>query len=365
MYDNELKALKKSNRFRERILLDSDLIDLGTNDYLGLASDKKQVKKAIKLLLAQESFAPKASMLVGGYHMVHALFENELAKLNGFESAIMLSSGFLANIALVESLVRKGDFLLMDEEFHASGILATKLIEDRYAFFKHNDLDDLRGKLQDVKAKRVFIAIEGVYSMSGDICKKEIFDMADEFGAFMIVDEAHSSGVLGKNLLGVFDYFGITPKKKHIKMGTLGKAYGSQGAYILASKEIISFLENRAKPIIYSTAPSLFDAALALVNLRYITKNRERFVQKIQKRQRLAKQIFGKKIHSLILSIEQKDNQSVQKIQKTLKEQGFFIGAIRQPTVAQPILRIIPRINVSLPQIREAFKIIRDINDCV
>ena len=88
----------------------------------------------------------------------------------------------------------------------------------------------------------------------------------------MIVDEAHSSGVLGKNLLGVFDYFGITPKKKHIKMGTLGKAYGSQGAYILASKEIISFLENRAKPIIYSTAPSLFDAALALVNLRYIAK---------------------------------------------------------------------------------------------
>ncbi len=365
MYDNELKALKKSNRFRERILLDSELIDLGTNDYLGLASDKKQVKKAIKLLLAQESFAPRASMLVGGYHMVHALFENELAELNGFESAIMLSSGFLANIALIESLVRKGDFLLMDEEFHASGILATKLIEGRYSFFKHNDPEDLREKLQNTKAKRVFIAIEGVYSMSGDVCKKEIFDIADEFGTFMIVDEAHSSGVLGKNLLGVFDYFDIIPRKNHIKMGTLGKAYGSQGAYILASKEIISFLENRAKPIIYSTAPSLFDAALALVNLRYIAKNRERFAQKIQKRQRLAKQIFGKKIHSLILSIVQKDNQSVQKIQKMLKEKGFFIGAIRQPTVAKPILRIIPRINVSLPQIREAFKLIRDVNDCV
>ncbi|MBN2768895.1 MAG: pyridoxal phosphate-dependent aminotransferase family protein [Campylobacterales bacterium] len=365
MYDNELIALKKSNRFRERILLDSELIDLGTNDYLGLASNGKQVKKAIKLLLAQESYAPKASMLVGGYHMMHALFENELAVLNGFESAIMLSSGFLANIALIESLVRKGDFLLMDEEFHASGILAAKLIEGRYEFFKHNDPNDLREKLQNIKAKRVFVAIEGVYSMSGDICKKEIFDLADEFGVLMIVDEAHSSGVLGKNLLGVFDYFDIAPKENHIKMGTLGKAYGSQGAYILASKEIISFLENRAKPIIYSTAPSLFDAALALVNLRYISKAKHKLTQKIQRREKLAREVFGKKFQSLIIPIEQKDNQSVQKMQKILREKGYFVGAIRQPTVAHPIIRVIPRTNIPLPQIKEVFEIIREIDDRV
>jgi 8-amino-7-oxononanoate synthase len=363
MYDNELKALEKSNRFRERILLDSKLIDIGTNDYLGLASDKKQIKKAIKLLLAQESFAPKASMLVGGYHMLHALFENELSKLNGFQSAIMLSSGFLANIAIIESLVRKGDFLLMDEEFHASGILATKLIEGRFAFFRHNDPEDLRGKFQNLKAKRVFIAIEGVYSMSGDICKKEIFDIADEFGAFMIVDEAHSSGVLGKNLLGVFDYYGIKPKEQHIKMGTLGKAYGSQGAYILASKEICSFLENRAKPIIYSTAPSLFDAALALVNLRYISKAKHKLCQKIHRRKKIANEIFGKNFDSLIIPIEQRDNQSVLKTQKILKEKGFFVGAIRQPTVARPIVRVALRLSVPLLQTKEALKLIRDLDD--
>ena len=362
-YESELAALEKSNRLRERILLDSELIDLGTNDYLGLASNKKQVKKAVKLLLAQEDFAPKASMLVGGYHMMHALFENELTTLNGFESAITVSSGFLANISLIEALVRKGDFLFMDEEFHASGILAAKLIEGRFAFFKHNDAEDLRKKLQNVKAKRVFIAIEGIYSMSGDVCNKEIFELANEFGVLMIVDEAHSSGVLGENLLGVFDHFHIKPREHHIKMGTLGKAYGSQGAYILASKEIVTFLENRAKPLIYSTAPSLFDTALALVNLRYISKAKHKLTQKIQRRRKLVRQILDKKIQSLILSIEQKDNNSALKAQKILKEEGFFVGAIRQPTVARPILRVIPRTDVSLVDIKEALMLIRDSND--
>ncbi len=97
--------------------------------------------------------------------------------------------------------------------------------------------------------------------MQGDIAPKQIFDFAQEEDALLIVDEAHSCGVIGDNLLGVFDYYNIKPRANHIKMGTLGKAYGSYGAYILASKNIIEFLLNRAKAVIYTTAPSLFDMA--------------------------------------------------------------------------------------------------------
>jgi len=97
--------------------------------------------------------------------------------------------------------------------------------------------------------------------------------LADKYDALLIVDEAHSSGVVGEKLLGIFELYGITPHERHIKMGTLGKAYGSYGAYILASSHIISFLVNRGKPIIYSTAPSVIGTALALVNVEYVAKN--------------------------------------------------------------------------------------------
>jgi 8-amino-7-oxononanoate synthase len=364
MYQKELNALKKSGRFRERKLCDENLIDLASNDYLGLAHNKEQFNKAVELIQQYDCFAPKSSMLVGGYHRVHKMFEDEISALNGFESAITVGSGFLANMALLESLVRKGDFLLIDEEYHASGMVVLPGIEDRYAKFIHNNSDDLRSKLIDIKSrlnpKRIIIAIEGIYSMSGDICAKEIFDIADEFGAILIVDEAHSSGTIGGNLLGVFDYYNIAPKLNHIKMGTLGKAYGSYGAYILASKHIISFLENRAKPIIYSTAPSLFDIALGLVNMRYIQENRKNLKAEINARLELAQNLLGKKIYSLILPIKVASNIEALKHQETLKIAGYFVGAIRQPTVKEPILRVIMRVSVPIEKTKDVILKIKE-----
>lgn len=354
MYQNELNALKKQNRFRERFVYDDNLIDFASNDYLGLAHNKEQFQKAIRVIEKYDYFAPKSSMLVGGYHKIHQLFENEISKLNGFEDAIVVGSGFLANFALIESLVRKGDFLFIDEEYHASGIASLANINDRFAKFTHNSPDDLRKKLLQIKAKRIIIAIEGVYSMSGEVCKKEFFDIADEFNAILIIDEAHSSGVLGKNLLGVFDYYDIAPKLNYIKMGTLGKAYGSYGAYILASKNIISFLENRAKPIIYSTAPSIFDIALALVNMRYIQENINYFLDEIKQRKELLKD-YGYEIDSLIIPVLQKSNLQATKNRDLLQKDGFLVGAIRQPTVKEPILRIIPRVGVGLENLKLLF----------
>lgn len=358
MYENELKALKKAGRFRERKLYDDSLDDLASNDYLGLSSNKKQFKKAVKLVNEYETLSSKASMLVNGYHPIHRIFELEMAEQNGFEEGLVVGSGFLANMALIEALVRKGDMLFMDEEYHASGVMASQLLGERVVTFTHNDVDDLKAKLALYPAKRQIIAVEGVYSMGGDLCKKEIFDLADEVKALIIVDEAHSAGVLGLTLLGIFEYYGISINERHIKMGTLGKAYGSYGAYILASSHIISYLVNRAKPIIYSTAPSVFDTALALVNIKHIRKNVEKYRKKILERQMIARKDLGIECQSLIVAIEMPSNEHTLFVQKGLIAQGYLVGAIRQPTVEKPIMRLILNLNVSLQKIRHALALI-------
>ncbi len=345
-YETELNALKKTNRFRKREIFDNNLIDLASNDYLGLASNNKLINKGFKKLQQQRCKSPKASLLVNGYHNIHKQFEKKLAKFNHFESAIIVGSGFLANISLIESLIRKKDTLFIDEYYHASGILATSLVQGNVIVFKHNDPTDLEQKIQNSKAKRIVIAIEGIYSMHGDIASKKFYNIAQKYNALLIVDEAHSSGIIGKNLLGWYDYHNIKIEPNHIKMGTLGKAYGSYGAYILASKHIISYLENRAKPIIYSTSLSLFDTALGYTNLKYISKHKKQIKKNIKQNQKIFFDILGIKTKSLILPIEINDNKKVLQLQKELINYGFLIGAIRQPTVNKAILRIILKLDI-------------------
>ncbi len=359
MYENELNALKRAGRYRERKIFDAKLVDMASNDYLGLAHNKKQFKKAVKLVKEYESHAPKASMLVNGYHPIHQLFEETMAEQNGFEEGLVVGSGYLANLALIEALVRKGDRLFIDEEYHASGMMAAKMLGDRVITFKHNDVHDLAQKLEANPAKRQIIAIEGVYSMSGDVCAKEIFLLAEAHKALMIVDEAHSAGVLGLNLLGIFEFYGIKINERHIKMGTLGKAYGSYGAYILASSHIISFLINRAKPVIYSTAPSVFDVALAYVNMRHIRKRSEEYRKEILARQMMVRQKFALMTHSLILPMILQSNEDTLWMQEGLMEQGYLVGAIRQPTVPKPMMRLILNLAVSKEKIAHAIALIR------
>ncbi|HFD13974.1 MAG TPA: pyridoxal phosphate-dependent aminotransferase family protein [Epsilonproteobacteria bacterium] len=360
MYSSEIKALKKAGRFRERKLFDEDLVDMASNDYLGLSNNQKQFNKAVKLVKQYNTLTSKASMLVNGYHPIHQKFEKTMAKQNGFEEGLIVGSGYLANMALIEALVRKGDMLFMDEEYHASGVMAAELLGERVVKFKHNDVKDLRQKLEAYPAKRQIIAVEGVYSMGGDLCAKEIFDLAEEKNTLMIVDEAHSAGVLGEKLLGIFEHYDISINERHIKMGTLGKAYGSYGAYILSSSHIVSFLVNRGKPIIYSTAPSVFDTALALVNMKHIRKHAKKYRNKIKERQQLAEKILHKTCESLILPIEISTNLYTQNLQKILIKEGYLVGAIRQPTVPAPIMRVILNAGVSLKHIRHVLSLISD-----
>ncbi len=353
MYEKELEALRRFDRFRKRRLFDESLKDFASNDYLGLAHNKELLARAYERVMSYGTNAAKASQLINGYTPIHQELETKLCRLNRFEAAISVGSGFLANLALIEALVRKGDKLFLDEEFHASGMLASKLVED-VEIFAHNDPEDLKRRLQKGDFKRAIVAVEGIYSMSGDLLDPEIFQVAKEHEALLMVDEAHSSGVVGERLLGVFDLFGIEPNELHIKMGTLGKAYGSYGAYILASEEIISFLENRAKSIIYTTALSLMDVALAKEGIEEVEKNVKHYKRQITKRQQIAAD-FGHQTPGLIVDVPTKE---VLKKQGELMERGFLVGAIRPPTVKEPMLRIIARLGQTPQELRELLELI-------
>jgi len=348
MYKKELDILRKKGRFRERKIYDENIIDLASNDYLGLAQNENVRKNAFSHALNFKSHGAKASMLVNGYHPAHKLLEDYLKELNNFENALVLGSGFLANMALFE-LGRKGDLFLVDEEYHASGIVGAKLTKAEVRFFKHNDFEDLKKKSEDFKKfKRVFVVTEGIFSMMGDKVKKEICEFAQEIG-FLIIDEAHSVGICGENLLGVTQEYDLNPQKT-IKMGTLGKTLGSYGAYILADEEIISYLLNRAKSVIYTTALSPIDSLLAYYALKEIQENLSHYKTLVNQRK------LTYNLESLIKIIPAKSNEFLQKRQKELLNRNVLVGAIRPPTVKSPIFRVILRTNIDLKTIDETIK---------
>jgi 8-amino-7-oxononanoate synthase len=348
MYNKELEVLKKKNRLRERKIYPQNFTDLASNDYLGFAEDKEILNNACEKTREFNSHGAKASMLVNGYHPAHRLLEEKLKELNGFENALVLGSGFLANMALFE-LGRKGDLFLVDEEYHASGITASRLCGAEIRFFRHNDIEDLKQKASDYKKhKRVFTAVEGVYSMNGDKVPREITDFAQHIG-ILVIDEAHSTGICGNRLMGITDEYSLNPDKT-VKMGTLGKAFGSYGAYILANGDITEFLINRAKSVIYTTALSPVDSLLAYFALIKLQNSLEKYKKLINER----KSILNS--DSLIKIIPAKDSKTLLSKKESLLQKGILIGAIRPPTVKIPVFRVIGRTNIEVDIIQKTIK---------
>lgn len=339
-YDKELQALKHKDRFRQRKIY-ADFADLASNDYLGLSTNQKQIKKAYKTVLSQPYYSPKSSQLLGGYAPIHKKFEQKLCSAAGFESALLFGSGFLANLALVSTLPRKGDLVVMDSQYHASGIMGTQSCMANTIYFEHNNPEKLEEIIQSRREnKRVFIFVEGVYSMLGDILNRDIIDIANKYNAILVVDEAHSVGVIGENLLGVFDHYDLENSPNHIKMGTLGKALGSFGAYVLASQEIISFLENRARPFIYATALSIFDTALAYHNLKYILKHAKVLREKLEQRRVSFSSTINEKFYTPIAMIESVNNQT-KSLHNSFLENKILTGLIRPPTTSKTCIRVV------------------------
>ncbi len=358
-YENELKALKKSGRYRSREVVDNSILDFASNDYLGLSHNKELHNATCQTLSKLPVHSSKASLLVNGYHQIHRDFEEALCEANGFEDGVVLGSGFNANIALIESLVRKGDELFMDELYHASGVLASNINGINVKFFKHNDMNELKRMLSDSDAKRKIVAVEGIYSMDGDLVDEQVFSICDEADAMLIVDEAHSSGVVGEKLMGVFDLYDVEIKQNYIKMGTLGKAYGSFGAFILASSHIVEYLINRAKPIIYATSLSLYDTLLAHNALNFILSDIDAIKKEIAIRKKIIYEELDIKVDGLIVPILIDDNVKVIDIKNSLYKQGYAVGGIRQPTVPKAIMRLIARLGQSENELRKLCKAIK------
>jgi len=356
MYEKELAAIRRAGRFRQPVMADPDAVDMASNDSLGLAHKSKLLERACERVAGYPWHGPKASLFLGGYPPIHREFERRLCDANGFEAGTVFGSGFLANLGLIEALVRRDDVLFIDEIYHASGMVATKLVQGAVVRFGHNDMDDLLEKLANtpVEGRRI-IAVEGIYSMEGDMVPREVFEIARWFDALLIVDEAHSVGTVGPKLLGVFDHYGITPEANHIKMGTLGKALGSYGAYVLADAEVTDYLRNRAKSLIYATAPSLLDIALAHEGFAYMLRKSGKLRKRIAKRKAVAEAATGRRLDGLIVPVPVPDNAAALRIRDRLAAEGYEVGAIRPPTVASPMLRVILRTSVKPKHYRRLF----------
>lgn len=359
-YSKELEIMQKKGILREKKLRSPSLLDYASNDYLGLSTHKALLNQTIKILKSYPYHSPIASMAINGYHQIHFEFEEFLKSYFGFPSATLFGSGFLANIALFETLVRKGDVIFIDELYHASGQLPARLLENQAIFFSHNNPQDLREKIAKTPVKgRTIIAIEGIYSMDGDISDIAFSEIAKEFGALLIVDEAHSSGVLGENLKGYFDYHNLPLQDHYIKMGTLSKAYGSYGAFVLAQKNIIDFLFTKAKTSIYTTAPSLFDIALAHCNLNYVKEHTQTIKQKLLAQREAFSSLVSTSSQLAILPFESQER--MLEVAKILEQEGFLVGSIRKPTTQTPRLRISLNIKNSKMQTQKLCKILKNL----
>lgn len=324
------------------------VINFASNDYLGLASDRSLIAAAI---FATEKYGTGStgSRLLSGHRQLHRELEKAIASLKQTEAALVFSSGYMANLGAIASLVGKRDLILCDRYNHSSlkngAILSGATIID----YDHCNIADLENQLKQHREKyrRCLIITDTVFSMDGDLCPlAEILDLAEHFHCMVLVDEAHATGVLGKNGAGCVEHFNCTHRQL-IQIGTLSKALGSLGGYVAGSSTLIDFLRNRAPTWIYTTGLSPADTAAAIEAIKIVQQEPERRVQLWQNIETLklliAQELPNLKLlpsESAILCLQLKDAATALAAGIKLKEAGIFAPAIRPPTVPTSRIRI-------------------------
>ena len=243
------------------------LINFASYDYLGL-NQHPHVIDAAKVALDRYAVSASASRLVGGERLIHAELEARIARLYDVEAAVTFVSGYLTNVAAISCLMGPTDLVIHDEFIHNSALSGIKLSGAARRFFRHNDLHDLERVLNATAGefRRVMVIVEGIYSMDGDAADLPgLVRLRSEFGFWLMVDEAHSLGVMGESGHGLLEHFDCDPADVDIRMGTLSKTTSSCGGYIAGSEALISILKASAGGFVYSVglAPSLAAAALA------------------------------------------------------------------------------------------------------
>lgn len=262
---------------RVRISDHGDMIMLGSYSYLGLIGHPK-INAAAKAAIDQFGTGTHGVRLLAGSLTLHEELEARIAAFKQTEAAITLSSGYVTNVATISSLLRKGDTVICDKLNHASIVDGCLLAMADFVRFRHNDMAHLERRLQEAGGNgRKLVIVDGVFSMDGDIINlPEVSRLCRQYGAYLMVDEAHSLGVLGETGHGIEEYFGLPADTVDIKMGTLSKTIPAAGGYVAGNQELITFLKHEARGFIFSAAVPPPSAAAAKAAFDVIEEEPER-----------------------------------------------------------------------------------------
>jgi 8-amino-7-oxononanoate synthase len=328
------------------------LLNFGSNDYLGLATDPRVIAAAIA---ATQEFGTGStgSRLITGHRDLHRQLERAIAQLKQTEDALVFSSGYLANLGAIAALVGKKDLILADQYNHSSLKTGAKLSGAKVLDYSHLSLVDLAAYLDQHRSayRRCLILTDTVFSMDGDICPlPELLAIAAQYNCMVLVDEAHATGVMGATGAGCVEQWGCSGQPL-IQMGTLSKALGSLGGYIAGSAELIDYLRNRAASWIYTTGLSPADTAAALKAIAIVQQEpdrRQQLWQNVGQIKHGLEQIFGQirpdskllPSESPIICVQMSNPASVLQASQSLRQNGIFAPAIRPPTVPTSRLRL-------------------------
>lgn len=353
---DELTARKDQSLYRQRRMLESPqapevqvdgkkYLAFCSNDYLGLANHP-DVIKALKDGADRYGVGGGASHLVNGHSQAHHELEEALAEFTGRPRALLFSTGYMANLGAVNALLDKRDAVFEDRINHASLLDAGLLSGARFQRYLHNDAESLEHKLTRSEARRKLVVTDGVFSMDGDIAElPEICGTAKQHNAWVMVDDAHGFGCVGRGGRGCVEHFGLGQDDVQVLVGTLGKAFGTSGAFVAGSEELIETLVQHARTYIYTTSmpPAVAMATLASLKiLRDEEWRREKLAALIKQFRDGCEQLGLELMDSPtpIQPIMVGDSAEAMRMSAAIEAEGIFIGAIRPPTVPQGSARL-------------------------
>jgi 8-amino-7-oxononanoate synthase len=331
-----------------RLTIDGrELINFGSNDYLGLAADPR-LGNAVAAALSGEGWGSGASPLVTGHADLHRRLEERLAEFEGVEAALVFSSGFAANLGAIGALVGPGDAVYCDRKNHASLWDGCRLSRADVRVYPHGDWARLDSLLvESGKYRRRLIVTDSLFSMDGDLAPlRELAESAGRHEAMLLVDEAHATGVFGRLGRGLAEHLGVEDRID-VRVGTLSKALGGIGGFVAGSRALVEWLINRARPYVFSTAAPAAAAAAALAALDIVGDEPERRAGLLARAEslRAALQRQGWNTGASagqIIPLIVGDPERALALSQALRARGFFLPAIRPPTVpdGESLLRL-------------------------
>jgi 8-amino-7-oxononanoate synthase len=352
----QLDDIDKQGLYRRRRVVESPqgsevivdgrlMVNFCSNDYLGLANHPA-VADAFRQAIGRYGIGAGAAHLVCGHTRAHHVLEEELAEFTGRERALLFSTGYMANLGVISALTGRGDEVFEDRLNHASLLDAALLSGARFKRYSHSDPAVLKRELEASGGKRCLIASDGVFSMDGDLAPlPALAALAMQCGALLMIDDAHGLGVIGEGGRGSTALSGLTQDDVPVLVGTFGKAFGTFGAFVAGSADLIEFLIQRARTYVYTTALPAAVAEATRVSLRLVREEswRRNRVSSLVQRFRAGAARIGLQLmesDTPIQPVVVGDNRSAVLVSEVLKSTGFLVAAIRPPTVPAGTARL-------------------------